>query len=423
VSQRRFYFVLTILFITGLGCNLPASILPSPTSPPDLVPLPLEDDVKSTPTVTNEPENHPTITVESPTVVEPHSTSPAGFTTTSADGSTIRFYDISGVPIGFVEISGMDPGATFFLHVAGAFTGNPQGLPVVFHSSDNFGELKQVLNGEITNIVQGPDIYSLCGAPGQDAYVYTSVTWGGDALKTNFFIRGKASSIWERVDPESWTMALLAVAGENDQLHSIFYTLEPWGIGGDIVFPPREGLYQLNLENMENKNIIPEDLNPIGLSPDNTYVAYTEVNNYVSPETHPKITLNNLVSGLMVPVELAQGSDRGGGYAVFSPDNQYVAWMEGSGRSMAETPNFHSRVRIANLDGVVLTEITDSDFSVLAADSTARWAIPVGWLDGETLLVEVRGDNWNEPNLVKVRFDGSNMELLASGVFFGFLYP
>jgi hypothetical protein len=317
----------------------------------------------------------------------------------------------------------MEVGSTFFLHVAGAFTGNPQDVPIIFHSIDNLGELKQVVNGEVINIIQGTDINSLCGVPGQNAYVYESVTWGGDALSTNFFVRGIASSIWERVDPESWRMAPLAAEGENDQLHSIFYTLEPWGIGGDIVFPPREGLFQLNLKNMENTILMPEDLNPIGLSPDNTYVAYTEVNNYIAAELHPKITLYSLVSGLTVPVELAQGSDRGGGYAVFSPDNQYVAWMEGSGWSMAETPNFHSRVRIANLDGVVLAEITDSDFGVLVADTTVRWAIPVGWLDGETLLVEVRGDNWNEPNLLKVRFDGSNMELLASGVFFEFLYP
>jgi hypothetical protein len=37
--------------------------------------------------------------------------------------------------------------------------------------------------------------------------------------------------------------------------------------------------------------------------------------------------------------------------------------------------------------------------------------------------VEVRGDNWNEPVLVKIRYDRTNMAYLAPGQFLGFLYP
>ena len=48
---------------------------------------------------------------------------------------------------------------------------------------------------------------------------------------------------------------------------------------------------------------------------------------------------------------------------------------------------------------------------------------PIGWLDAETLIVEVRGDDWGNTSLVKVRFDGSGVEYLAPGRFAGFLYP
>jgi hypothetical protein len=44
-------------------------------------------------------------------------------------------------------------------------------------------------------------------------------------------------------------------------------------------------------------------------------------------------------------------------------------------------------------------------------------------LDGETLLVEVIGEDWNNSSLVKMRFDGSQMSVLARGTFGGFVYP
>lgn len=142
---------------------------------------------------------------------------------------------------------------------------------------------------------------------------------------------------------------------------------------------------------LSNENVLhlTEDFNPVGLSPDCSIVAYTEVNGSFNTQSSSRITLYNLSSGLMVPIDLAPQSDRGGGYAVFSPDNHYVAWMEGSGWMMAEIPNFHSRVRIANSDGILLADIPDINFASIAGDPSATWAVPSGWLDGETLLVEV----------------------------------
>jgi len=266
----------------------------------------------------------------------------------------------------------------------------------------------------------------LHGVPGQNALVYTTIAWEGDALISRFYPQtaqeGAGTWFWERIDPGSWAIVPLAIDGENNDLKNVFYTMEPWGIGGDIVFPPRKGLYQLDLRTRANVEHLNEVYRPIGLSPDNKIAAYTRSNNRIPEGTQPTITIYNLLTGSEVPIDLNPGSDRGGGYAVFSPDNQYVAWMEGAGWTMAETPNFHARVRIANMDGVVLTDRTDLVFANLISDPTARWTIPVGWLDGEYLLVEVRGDNWNKPALVKMRFDGTDMSLLSFGQFQGFLY-
>jgi hypothetical protein len=429
VTRRRFYLAVFFLLWISLGCNLPAGNLTTPTPTATYLPPPVVEESLPTPTDTETPDIPPTITTE-PTLtpaVEVQPGFPVGFTTTSEDGATLRFHDLSGQILETIYAPELSAGQGKYLHVAGPFVGTTQDLPIIFQTYAEDGYLKQSLNGQVTPIVQVPNLSYLQGVPGQHAYVYATVVWSGEALTTYFYVRsaygGGASWIWDRVDPESWVMTPLAVAGENNELQTIFYTLEPWGIGGDIVFPPRKGLFQLNLEYLENVLLLTEDFNPIGLSPDNTHVAYTEANNNLGVEKNARITLYNLISGLMVPVDLAPGSDRGGGYAVFSPDNLYAAWMEGAGWMMAETPNFHSRVRIANLDGAILADIPDTTFAGVAGDLTARWAIPSGWLDGEYLLVEVRGDNWNNPALVKVRYDGSDMTYLTSGSFLGFQYP
>ena len=427
MTRRRFGLVIFFILWVGLGCNLPEKILTTPTA--TFTPSPVIEEPPPTLTDTVFPDIPPTITTE-PTLTptaEGQPGFPVGFTTTSEDGATLRFHDLSGQVLGTVYTPELSAGQGKYLHVAGPFVGTTQDLPIIFQTYADNGYLKQSLNGQVTNIVQEPNLSYLQGVPGQHAYVQASVTWNGEALSTYFYVRsaqgGGASWIWDRIDPESWTMVPLAAAGENNELQTIFYTLGPWGIGGDIVFPPRKGLFQLNLEHLENVLHLTEEFSPIGLSPDNTHIAYTEANNNLGAETNARITLYNLISGLMVPVDLAPGSDRGGGYAVFSPDDQYVAWMEGAGWMMAETPNFHSRVRIANLDGIILADIADTTFAGAAGDPSARWAVPSGWLDGEHLLVEVRGDNWNNPALVKIRYDGSEMTYLTSGSFSGFLYP
>jgi len=342
------------------------------------------------------------------------------------DGSAVTFFDLNGTPQGVVQTPGSSSGPGEYFHIAGGFTGNPAEVPVIFHTFDNLGDIKQTLNGQVSTLFPGPEATYLQGAPGQFAIVYATVTWG-DALSSYLYIRtaygGGASWFWERTDPNGRALFPLAIAAENNEPYSVFYTLMPWGIGGDIVFPPVSGLFQLNMEHLEEILHLTEDFIPMGLSPDNSIVAYTEENNSVS-DPNTRVTLYTLQGGLGLPIDLAPGSDRGAGYAVFSPDNRYVAWMEGSGWLMAEVPNFQSRVRIAEVNtGSILADFPAATFASVTADPNANWAQPVGWLDGETLLVEIRGEDWSQTSLVKIRFDGGGLAYLANGMFVDFLYP
>jgi hypothetical protein len=310
------------------------------------------------------------------------------------------------------------------LHAAGPYTGELSDLPIVFTTFDNNGDLKQSLNGQTTTLFPGPDVSYVQGVPGKNTFVFTTVTWGQE-LTSYLYARtasgGGASWFWERADPMGAALYPLAVDGDQDEIKVVFYTLMPWGIGGDIVYPPQAGLFKINLQDLSEELVLTDEFNLMGLSPDLSVVAYTDENNVVQ-DPNTRITLYDLMTTTMVPIELADGSERGAGYAVFSPDNEYVAWMEASGWLMAETPNFHSQVRIADRRGVILAALPDSTFASVAADPSVNWIVPVGWLDGETLLVQVSGDA-DTSTLLKVRFDGTEMAYLTSGKFLGFIYP
>ena len=425
MKYHPFYLALMVLILAAFACNLPSNNEPTPTETTASQVVTVESPVVTQQIATDTPQA--TLPESAtPTVDLIQTEYPVGFSTVSDDGETVTFHDLSGIPLGSIVVPGFSAGKDQF-HIAGPFTGDPNEVPVFYLTFENMGNIKKALQGQISTVFPGPDVVSLRGATAQYAFVYTTVTWAGETLNSYFYLQtaygGGASWVWERVDPASWALKPMALVAENSEPQTIFFTLEPWGIGGDIVFPPRKGLFQLNLEFPEKVLLLTEDFNPIGLSPDTQIVAYTETNNEIGAQNQSRITLYNLTSGLMVPIDLASTSDRGGGYAVFSPDNDYVAWMEASGWLMSESPNFHSRVRIANLDGVILADIPVVDFSNLVGDPSATWAIPAAWLDNETLLVEVRGDNWNFPALVAVRFDGSGMVYLASGVFLSLLYP
>ena len=90
---------------------------------------------------------------------------------------------------------------------------------------------------------------------------------------------------------------------------------------------------------------------------------------------------------------------------------------------MAEVPNFTSRLRIANSAGAISADIPASTFASAAGDPTVSYVVPVGWLDDEYLLMEARGDEWYNPALIKVRYDGSGLTKIGEGNFAGFIYP
>ena len=114
-----------------------------------------------------------------------------------------------------------------------------------------------------------------------------------------------------------------------------------------------------------------ERFQPLGLSPDLNWVAYAGADSgFVNGEI-PRLTLYNLYTTVGINIPINPASDRGAGYAVFSPDNQFVAWMEGAGWLMAEVPDFHSKVVIADINGNIIAEVRDHALASVTGDPNA----------------------------------------------------
>jgi hypothetical protein len=97
--------------------------------------------------------------------------------------------------------------------------------------------------------------------------------------------------------------------------------------------------------------------------------------------------------------------------------------MEGSGWTMAETPDFHATIRIATTAGILLADIPQTAFDNVASSELISWIQPVGWLNGQTLIVQARFQDWNNAALLRINLDGSSPLYLATGTFVSFLYP
>jgi len=122
---------------------------------------------------------------------------------------------------------------------------------------------------------------------------------------------------------------------------------------------------------------------------------------------------------------LPASEPRGAGNAFLSPDAdaQYVAWMEGEGWQMAEVPSFKATVRVGQNNGAVVADLPMNVFESAAGIGSLSRAEPVGWFDNQTVIVQVRGQEWNQAALLRYNVVSQEISYLAPDEFIGLLYP
>jgi hypothetical protein len=416
-----FILIILSLLIASFACNVPQITSPTPT--------PTETATATIPPTDPQisPTNTPAILVpsESPPTPIPEPTplpyQPAGYYSVPVGGGSILVYDLNNQMVSQLSAPGLYGDNPSYAHLSGRLSNGAQDFSAIFFSWESFSLSLSDLNG-VTPLLNTQNFYMLAGIPSQPYIAFVNLEYADAGLLSYLTIGDPANlpnapAVMTVLDTDGYAVRPLAFADDQGQPLGVYYTSVPYGIGGDIVFEPRRSLRYLDLSTNQSRDILGIGSSPAGLSPDLTWLAYTALFN--GPLTISPISdLSNPITLPLLP-----GSDRGAGSAVFSPDNQYIAWKEGSGWMMSETPNFQATIRIATTSGAITAQIPDSTLIPLIGNPTTIWIEPVGWLDNGTLLIEVRGDDWEQASLFRVNPDGSGLASLVPGSFMGFIYP
>jgi len=337
----------------------------------------------------------------------------------------VQYYDFQGQLLGEAQAPNLESQPFQRAAIAGVLTYSPGPLlpPLVYYIFENGGELWLSSDNNTSLLKASPNLLNLIGVPGKSIMAYTLLEYSDAGLISRLFLGElqtlpTADPILVNTNTEIYAIKPLAISLNNGQAVGVWYTTVPYGIGGDIVFEPRKTLNYLDSTNNQITTYLNMSKGPAGISDDQTWVAYTPVDG-----NGPMSIVHNFDFSTSITYPLRDDSDRGSGEAVFSPDNQYVAWREAGG-SIADQPStFHETIRIATLDGNILTEVSDTSLINISGFPEIGWVVPVGWLDAQTLVLEVRASNWDTACIISVKFDGSGLAYIAPGSLVGFLYP
>jgi len=415
--KNRTRLILSVLALTAisLACNL---TLQPPTSTQPLPPA----NTPASPTADQAPSPLPPTEPPSPST---EVAMPAGLAT--AKDTTITFYDTNGAQLSQLEIPQLSYPDSDRVHIAGGLPTNGQVTPLLYFS---FGDGDSLLYrdgaGQIFALVNGSSLLGLAGIPGQAVVAFSQIDYMENMNLRSSIYAGSIQNLPAAApvsvidDPESWAIKPLIVQAENNIPIKVWYTRIAYGIGGDIVFEPRKGLFVLDLASGQASTLLDNSVSPWSISQDKNWLAYAAAGTQTN-----SMCIKNLQTGAELCYPAFPASEpRGVGNAFISPDAQYVAWMEGDGSQMAEVPNFKTTVRVGQNNGAIVADLPMDSFEAAAGIGRIGRTNPVGWLDNQTVIVQVRGYNqWDSVALLKYNVISRETSYLAPGTFVGLVYP
>ncbi len=299
-------------------------------------------------------------------------------------------------------------------------------MPLVYFAYQPEAALMVNTNDQIEFLMKSRYFDSLAGAEGLPVIAFTLLNPLDNGLESKLFVSTlknvpQAAAVFTQIDSQnSLSIVPIAVDARGDTINGIWFTKRPWGIGGDIVFDPFGELFYYDYANREVKEILDVKQGFQGLALDLSLTA--SVDNVTPGQGFIKVF--NIETNRTTSVPLDASSDRGGGNVEFSPDNRFIAWMEASGFQMSETPNFHCRIRVSQLGDIpgLVWDVTDTALADALGYAPVSRLKPVGWLDNQTALIEVRQESWEQVSLVKLDVATGKLTELCKGSFVGFGY-
>ncbi len=293
---------------------------------------------------------------------------------------------------------------------------------VMFYTYPEYALSEYRNPGDIQLLTNLQNLVAMAGDGWCDAFSYATTEFTAGGTQNALYLSqgavvGGVSPVISELDTRGFAIFPVSVICGEGQPGGVWYAHIPYGIGGDIVFPPYSGLYRLEAGQPAATLVLDENQRFSGISDDQGLVAYSHRDDL------SKLFILDVKMNSQVEIPMLPGSDRGAGDAVFSPDNSHLAWLEGSGFQMSETPNFHSVLRVApaSADVQLVKQKTDTEFAN-AVGLPNLWIRPAAWLDNTNLLVEGRGNTWEEAYLLKLNTESGAITLFAKGVYLGKYY-
>ena len=308
---------------------------------------------------------------------------------------------------------------------AGKYAKEKANLPLVYATYAAGAEVKLSQSDQIQVLRKLDSLSKIAGSDGQQAIAFADVAYAGSSLKSSLYVAdidnlGLSTSVYQTEDYlQQWALAPLAVEVKDGQPSGVWYTATGWGVGGPgIIFPITQGLNYFDVQAGSNTEYLSRDESLQGLSPDH-HLAGSIASSSSGDHT---MTVTNLETHWTLKFPLRKESDMGSGYAVFPPNDQYAAWLE-AGTSPYDPYQYNYVVRVGNLsEAKVVFEIDASAVGQTLHQDTVTYLRPVGWLDDNSLLIEARGENWQDANIVLLDLSDGKLYEFAGGAFVNFVY-
>jgi hypothetical protein len=448
---KRLWFPGFMMLFFVLACGFGDSLSNTPTPDTDLINTALsatltalpatdtgvaETDLPSTSPFPDTPTEPPS--EESPI---PGVLSPSGLIT-AMHGGEVTVYNLEGQPSLTYSLPDLPFYEPTFIHFAGSFESGSMEVPLIYYSLEGGGVLK-VSNGQSSSLYTNtPNLIAMVGAPAQPVIAYSlfvAPQSGYDTSSELYVAMLDAppiDPILTITNEEGYAIYPLAVEAIDGQPLGVWYTTQLWGIG-NIAFAPQRGLYYFDLATelvttylpaTENNDMGSFSYAPAGLSLDRAMVAYTIQGPNVAPYSMfwQPVSDPDQVKSLMPAINF----DMGAGFSLFSPNNEFLVWDTANSGTQSGAVTYY--LHITAIDGVSgsFSEFPTSK-SLLAPDLVS--ALPVGWLDDHTLLLQGYLADGSKhvmtfgPVSSIVSTNGQGQAILAqffvTGEFLGCVYP
>lgn len=351
---------------------------------------------------------------------------PSGVLILLADNQLLTLVDLQGndtTTVSFPDIAGSDPRN---LHLTGSWM-QGQPLPLIVYNAFQPEQTIRSSSGALLRqLPQMDGMVGIAGAAGQPAFAFSSISYDGGFSISRLYTGtpdsiADAPAFYESQDSQMGMVLMpVAVEAAGGQPQGVWYIQTAWGIGGvDLIYPINRGLYYYDLTTGENRMALNLDRNYQGISPDRKLAASVPFDG----GGNKAMSVHNLERGTDTEFALDPSTDRGAGYAVFSPNSNYVSWLEASG-SLTGDPEFQPRVRVGDAsNGRILAEMDKTIAAQAAGWGFVSWMKPVGFLNNQTVLVEARGENWGTVAVLAFDLSANSVSLFHQGSFSGFAYP